>query len=111
MRGSENGTMIFDAYLFALLTCNCSRRTVEMEEQYGSYCDICWEIIRKESCCFTCGISVEKERLFVNSTQKIGCFACFRQKGFPYNVITVKPGHVKPKYSRTMWPSCFHLFC
>jgi hypothetical protein len=47
MRRNENGTMIFDAYLFVLFTCNCSRRTAGMEEKYGSYCDICWEIIRK----------------------------------------------------------------
>lgn len=100
---------IFDANIFGMMTCPCSRRTPEQEEKFGSYCLECWDVVSISRECCACHAKIEDERLFVSaSTKKVGCFWCFRQPSFP-NSKKFPDGYTKPFYTRTMWPTIFHL--
>ncbi len=63
--------------------CSCSRRTAKEEEEYGSYCEKCWNIIKKTRECVVCKIKVEKTRLYVSATFGVpGCIRCYSDRNF-----------------------------
>jgi hypothetical protein len=57
----------FDNFVFANATCRCSRRSAREEELYGSYCGDCWDVIKDQRSCITCGAKVEHQRLYVDT--------------------------------------------
>ncbi len=64
--------------------CPCSRRTAKEEEEYGSYCEKCWDIIKKTRECVVCKIKVEKTRLYVSVSANVpGCIRCYSNRDFP----------------------------
>lgn len=76
----DKGKITYDYPLFAMMTCRCSRRTMKEEEEYGSYCDSCWAIIKDNQHCCMCSIEVEKGRLYVSALDNsVKCFHCFRK--------------------------------
>lgn len=71
------------AYMFNHVVCKCSHRTIEEEKLYGSYCDNCWNNMKKYMKCLLCVIPVEKERLYIDTTYKIPtCKSCFLSHNF-----------------------------
>ncbi len=64
--------------------CPCSRRTAKEEEECGSYCGKCWDIIKKTRECVVCKIKVEEIRLYVSVSSKVpGCIRCYSNRDFP----------------------------
>lgn len=63
---------------FAFMVCNCSFRSLEEQEKYGSYCEPCWKVVSISKKCKYCDVPVEKERLYVSCALKvILCKQCF----------------------------------
>jgi len=55
---------------FLLMTCKCSRRTIEEQIILGSYCLECWEVINQNQECIDCKVSVDEERLYVSTDKE-----------------------------------------
>lgn len=60
-----------DYFAFNMAVCPCSFRTAQEEQQYGSHCQKCWDVIKNCRYCAICKTPVEKERLYVHITSNI----------------------------------------
>ena len=70
-------------YILRRIACKCSFRTITEQEMYGSYCSDCWNIIKIHNKCILCDVSVEKERLYVDTKYKLPtCEKCYLCENF-----------------------------
>ena len=72
----------FENITFSFAVCKCSQRNKQEQEQYGSYCEGCWETLKNKQSCIKCNTNIRTERLYVASEKIVLCKSCFIKGGW-----------------------------